>query len=145
MNSFKDKDYSEIEIYQAMKDYPDNIRRYKLLIDEINQVYNITANYGVEASQPKSKGSISDMVYQEFQRRLNIIKDNQTTVEKMQLIQSFYKTKQFTELPEREKQILNAFLDGESQTLISQVISISQPAINKCLRKIARWISMEQL
>lgn len=133
--------YSESEIYQAMKDYPANIRRYEFLINDLDQAYNITPQYGIEAAMPRAKGDIRDIVYKEYSRRMRVLREKQRVVIQIELIQNFCASEGFERLSERDKVILHLYLKGMSQRGIAKAEGITQPAVQKRLRKIAGCVA----
>lgn len=129
--------YKVHEVYQALKDYPDNIRRYEFLINDLDQAYNITPQYGLESAMPRAKGDIRDMVYKEYSRRIRVLREKQKVVIQIELIQSFCDSESYEQLSKRDKIVLDFYLKGASQREIARKEAITQPAVQKRLRKIA--------
>ncbi|MEJ9210109.1 DNA-binding response regulator [Bacillus smithii] len=111
------------EIEQILKDYHWMINSIKIMRKSLQEdgEERITAQYGVESSLPKPKGTTSDPVYREILRREKRWKKIEQYERKVKMIQDRIHVIQ----DEREFEVLNWLLDGKSYRWIGHHMGLS--------------------
>lgn len=137
--------FSIKQVREAITNYHSNINRYELMIKELQEVHTkVTAVWGVEAVMPSGNG-ISDVVFNELQRREKVENNKRRTLEKIELIQQFCSSIWYDEMREDHQDVLNDLLEGDSLTVIANKNHVTPQAIDKKANKIAKRIQEFQL
>ncbi|MGG4042110.1 LuxR C-terminal-related transcriptional regulator [Bacillus smithii] len=117
------------EIEQILKDYHWMINSIKIMRKTLQEggEERITAQYGVESSLPKPKGTTSDPVYRELLRREKRWKKIEQYERKVKMIQDRIHVIQ----DEREFEVLHWLLDGKSYRWIAMHMGLSHSHIRR--------------
>jgi DNA-directed RNA polymerase specialized sigma subunit len=117
------------EIEQILKDYHWMINSIKIMRKSLQEggEERIIAQYGVESSLPKPKGTTSDPVYRELLRREKRWKKIEQYERKVKMIQDRIHVIQ----DEREFEVLHWLLDGKSYRWIAMHMGLSHSHIRR--------------
>lgn len=126
------------EVEQILKDYHWMINSIKIMRESLKDAgEGITAQYGIESSMPKAKGTNSDPVYKEVVRRSKRHKKIQEFEEKILDFQGlFHKV-----YDERECEVLYWLLDGKSYRWIGLHMGLSHSHIQRLRDNIINRMS----
>ena len=129
------------EIEQALRDYRWMLHAIEIYQEELskNDTYrlNVTAQYGVEASLPKGKGTTSDPVAQEIIRRDRYWERVRGYEKVVMEIQS--RVPYVTDV--REKEVLHWLLEGKSYSWIARYMGLSERHIRRLKDSIVEKMS----
>jgi len=119
------------EIEQALRDYRWMLHAIEICQRELNKEetfrFNVTAQYGIEASMPKGQGTTSDPVAQEVVRRDKYWERVRGYEEIVREIQQ--RIPAVTNV--REKEVLHWLLEGKSYSWIARYMSLSERHIRR--------------
>jgi DNA-directed RNA polymerase specialized sigma subunit len=127
------------EIEQILKDYHWMINSIKIMRKSLQEgsEERITAQYGVESSLPKPKGTTSDPVYREILRREKRWRKIEQYERKVKMIQDRIHVIQ----DEREFEVLHWLLDGKSYSWIARHMGLSERHIRRLKDSIVEQMS----
>lgn len=122
-----------VEIENILKDYHWMINSIKIMRESLEHAGDgITAQYGVEASMPKPKGTTSDPVANEVARRSRRWKRIEKYEERVKKVQE--RLHLITD--EREVEVLYWLLEGKSYRWIASHMGLSHTHIRRIRERI---------
>lgn len=127
------------DIENILKNYSWMINSIKIMRKSLQEggEERITAEYGVESSLPKPKGTTSDPVYRELLRREKRWRKIEQYERKVKMIQDRIHVIQ----DEREFEVLNWLLDGKSYSWIARHMGLSERHIRRLKDSIVEQMS----
>lgn len=132
------KTLSKKEVEDMLKNYAWMINSIKIMRQSLDDTgESITAQYGIESSMPKGKGTTSDPIYREClrrEKRYNKIKKFEKKISDFQSL--FYKI-----TDERESEIFYWLLDGKSYRWIARHMGLSHSHIQKLRERIIEQLA----
>lgn len=133
--------YNAHQILDLMFNYNDNIALLENLRSETTVGAGI-AQYGIEATMPKSQGETGDPVFREYVRRNRSFRRYGEITEKLLPIQNFVESPDYDlQLDLTNKIILDLTLDGQTQRAIARIVNMSYIAVGKRQQKVAETIA----
>jgi len=127
------------DIENILKNYSWMINSIKIMRKSLQEggEERITAEYGVESSLPKPKGTTSDPVYRELLRREKRWRKIEQYERKVKMIQDRIHVIQ----DEREFEVLHWLLDGKSYSWIARHMGLSERHIRRLKDSIVEQMS----
>lgn len=127
------------QIEALLKDYHWKLHSVRIMRESIGEVSsNLTAQYGLEAAMPKSKGSPSDPILKEVERRDKRWKKILAYEREIQFIQA----RLSLVIDERESEVLHWLLEGKSMRWIGFHMGLSDRHIGRIKKSISNQISL---
>lgn len=120
----------------------EEIRDYSFTIREINRLKTYledagegtVAAYGIDASQPKGKGSTGDKTHQEVAKRERYWKRLKSLEESVQRVERAMETIKH----EKERAVLDCMIDGVRMNMIARHVGVSRSYLNDLKRDLIR-------
>src|SRR5690606_2559682 len=126
------------EVDQILKDYHWMINSIKIMRDSLVDAGDgLTAQYGIEATMPKAKGSTSDPIFREVARRSKRWKKIEEYEQKVKVIQDSIHMIQ----DEREIEVLHWLLEGKGYSWIARHMGLSERHIRRIKDSIVEKMS----
>lgn len=126
------------EIESMIKDYHWMINTVQMMHDSLGAAgERLAAQYGVEASLPKAKGTISDPIYREYLRREKRWKKLNEYKMKIEAIQECTLLIE----AERELEVLHWLLEGKNYSWIARHMGLSERHIRRLKDAIVEQMS----
>ncbi|MDA7028468.1 LuxR C-terminal-related transcriptional regulator [Bacillus sp. CLL-7-23] len=128
------------EIENILKNYRWMMNSIEVLRESLKDAgEGMTAQYGVEASLPKPKGTTSDPVYKETVRRAKRFNKIKIYEEKVRMLQERINRI----IDERESEVLYWLLEGKSYRWIAQHMELSYSHIKRIRDSIVDQLSSD--
>lgn len=136
--TYTTKEYTTEQIARMIKEYQTNVRAVaKLRKEYIEDVCGASiAQYGIEATMPKSQGQTSDPVLREVQRLMR----QDTVIAKYERKVLYIQNRWDRITDEKQAMIFNQVLSGASFEAIAKTMEVSRQRIHQIVNEIAELL-----